>query len=273
MSAYAASAPPSLPVDIRLMNALANALFALVGVALLVAGLMWLARLPVFAIRAIKLEGDLSRNSVSTIRANAAPKLAGNFFTMDLARTRAAFESVPWVRRAVVHRVWPGALRVQLLEHKPAAIWQEDDGNEKLVDTEGDVFEANIGDVEDDGLPTLAGPEGSSARVLAMYQRLQPLLSQKLDANVDTLTLSSRGSWHVDLDTGAEIELGRGDEAEVLARTDRFLRTLAQVTDRFQRPLAYADLRHTDGYAVKLKGITTTLPAAASAGGAKARRN
>ena len=122
MSAYAASAPPSLPVDIRLMNALANALFALVGAALLVAGLMWLARLPVFAIRAIKLEGDLSRNSVSTIRANAAPKLAGNFFTIDLAKTRAAFESVPWVRRAVVHRVWPGALRVQLLEHKPASM-------------------------------------------------------------------------------------------------------------------------------------------------------
>ena len=40
---------------------------------------------------------------------------------------------------------------------------------------------------------------------------------------------------------------------------------------RFERPLAYADLRHADGYAVKLKGITTTLPAAA--GAAKARKH
>jgi cell division protein FtsQ len=34
------------------------------------------------------------------------------------------------------------------------------------------------------------------------------------------------------------------------------------VTSRFQRPLEYADLRHHDGYAVRLKGITTVIPAA-----------
>jgi cell division protein FtsQ len=48
------------------------------------------------------------------------------------------------------------------------------------------------------------------------------------------------------------------------------VRTVTQVTGRFERPLAYADLRHVDGYAVKLKGISTTLPAA---GAAKARKN
>ena len=31
---------------------------------------------------------------------------------------------------------------------------------------------------------------------------------------------------------------------------------------RFQRPLEYADLRHNDGYAVRLKGITTVMPSA-----------
>jgi cell division protein FtsQ len=31
------------------------------------------------------------------------------------------------------------------------------------------------------------------------------------------------------------------------------------VLARYQRPLEYADLRHNDGYAVRLKGITTTL--------------
>ncbi len=30
-------------------------------------------------------------------------------------------------------------------------------------------------------------------------------------------------------------------------------------------PLEYADLRHTDGYAVRLRGVTTTIDAAASA--------
>ncbi|MED5617898.1 cell division protein FtsQ/DivIB [Ideonella sp. BN130291] len=259
----------AMPVDIRLMNGIANAVFALVGMALAVAALLWLARLPVFAFRVVKIEGDLGRNSVSTIRANAMPRLAGNFFTMDLARTRSAFEAVPWVRKAVVHRVWPSTLRVELVEHHPAALWQDMDGTDKLVNTEGDVFEANVGDVEDDGLPALSGPDGSSARVLAMYQRLAPMF-ERLDAGVEGVAMSGRGSWRVMLDTGAEVELGRGEEPEVLARTDRFVRTVTQVTGRFERPLAYADLRHADGYAVKLKGITTTLP---PAGTAKARKH
>lgn len=261
-AAYASPSP--LPVDVRLMNAIANAVFALVAASLLVGGVLWLARLPLFAIRQVKLEGELTRNSVSTIRANAMPKLQGNFFTVDLQKARAAFESVPWVRHAVVHRVWPNTLRVQLQEHHPAALWEAPDGDERLVDTEGEVFEANLGDVEDDGLPRFGGPEGSSAHVLAMYQRLQPVF-ERLDASVESLQMSARGSWRVALDSGAEVELGRGEEAEVLARTERFARTLTQVTGRFQRPLEYADLRHVDGYAVKLKGITTSLPAAAAA--------
>ena len=129
---------------------------------------MWLARQPFFAIRSISVDGDVARNSVSTIRANAAPKLAGNFVTMDLRAVRRAFESVPWVRLAVVRRVWPNRLRVQLEEHRPVAIWGSESGAEKLVNSFGEVFEANVGDVEDDNLPTLAGPEGSSAHVLAM---------------------------------------------------------------------------------------------------------
>jgi len=34
-----------------------------------------------------------------------------------------------------------------------------------------------------------------------------------------------------------------------------------QVTSRYQRPLEYADLRHTDGYAVRLKGVSTLINA------------
>jgi len=262
--ARASTSPQPLPVDVRLMNAIASAVFALVAIGLLVAGALWVARLPVFAIRAIQLEGELTRNSVTTIRANLASRLKGNFFTMDLQKTRAAFEAVPWVQRAVVHRVWPNRLRVQLIEHRAAALWQGEDGNDRLVDVNGEVFEANVGDVEDDGLPTLAGPDGSAPRVLSMVHRLAPVFEQRLNAGIDTLSLSRRGSWRAELDTGATVEIGRGEEDEVLARTDRFGRTLGQVTGRFERPLAYADLRHADGYAVKLKGVTTSatpLPA------------
>ena len=97
--------------------------------------------------------------------------------------------------------------------------------------------------------------------MLAMLNRLQPVLG-RLDAGIEGLTLSGRGSWRVELDTGAEVELGRGTDDEVLARTERFVGTLTQVTGRYQRPLEYADLRHHEGYAVRLKGVTTVVPPA-----------
>ena len=51
--------------------------------------------------------------------------------------------------------------------------------------------------------------------------------------------------------------------SEVIARTQRFMQTLPRVEARYQRPLETADLRHADGFAVRLKGVTTTVAAAA----------
>jgi cell division protein FtsQ len=267
-----------LPLDVRLMNGAATALFALAGVGLGVAGLLWLMRSPLFPIRAIQLDGDLARNSLPTIRANAAPRLAGNFFSVDLQAGRAAFETVPWVRRAVVRRVWPDRLAVHLEEHVAAALWEgpEADANaDRLVNDHGEVFEANVGDVEDERLPALAGPEGHAAQMLALYRRLQPAFA-RLDLVVERLHQSGRGSWRLELDSGASVEIGRGSEDELVARTERFVRTLTQVTARWQQPLEYADLRHVDGYAVRLRGVgtgTTTPPPAAGVAPRAAKTN
>ena len=251
-----------LPIDVRLMQLSANVIGVLAIVALAVALSHWLARLPVFAFKAIQIEGDVARNSVATIRANAAPRLAGSFFSIDLAKSRAAFEAVPWVRQAVVRKVWPNKLAVQLEEHRPQALWATDDGNDKLVNSYGEVFEANVGDVEDDGLPRLAGPEGSAPQMLVMLRRLQPVLVRLEAGDIDQLSLSGRGGWRAELDDGAALALGRGSDDEVIARTERFVRTVAQVTAKYARPLESADLRHVDGYAVRLRGVSTgiTLP-------------
>ena len=267
----AVSAALPMPADVRLMNGVASAVFVLAAVGALVASVLWLMRSPLFPIRGIALDGDLARNNVPTIRANAAPRLAGNFFSVDLQQGRKAFESVPWVRRAVVRRVWPDRLAVRLEEHRAAALWvaqgEEDSGDFRLVNSHGEVFDANVGDVEDDGLPTLAGPEGSAAQMLALYRRLQEALA-RADMDITGLHLSGRGSWRAELDSGASIELGRGTEDEVVMRTERFVRTLSLATAKWRAPLEYADLRHTDGYAVRLRGVSTRTPAVANAAAA-----
>lgn len=248
-----------LPMDVKLMNVTATVLFAGCAVVLVAAFGWWLVRHPVFAIGGIVVQGDVAHNSAATLRANVAPRLTGNFFTVDLQKAREAFEQVPWVRQAVVKRQFPNKLRVELQEHQPEAFWGAD-SEARLVNTFGEVFEANPGDVEQDGMPRLAGPDGSSEQVLAMYRGLKPML-EALDLAVEQVVLTGRGGWTITLDSGATVELGRGTTEEVLARSERFARTLTQVTAKYgRRPeaLVTADLRHTDGYAVRLRGVATT---------------
>lgn len=249
------------PLDVKLMNMTALVLllaFAILGA---LASARWVARLPVFDLRAITVLGQVTHNNALTLRANVAPRMAGTFFSVDLARVRAAFEAAPWVRRAVVHREFPNRLRVVLQEHQAQAYWGEE-GDTRLINSYGEVFEANVGEIESDTLPRLNGPQGQSAEVLAMYQTLAPQFEQAA-LQIEAFELSGRGSWRVQLDTGARIELGRGTVDEVSARVRRFLKTLTQVTSRYARDagaVESADLRHENGYALRLRGVSTLSP-------------
>jgi cell division protein FtsQ len=246
------------PFDVKLMNIAATALFVL-GLALFAgAGAWWAVRHPVFAIAGITVQGEVTHNSAPTLRANVAPQLQGNFFTIDLAAARRAFESVPWVRQAVVKRDFPNRLRVLLQEHHAVALWG-DESEPKLLNDRGEVFEANMGDVEQDDLPHLAGPNDQAEQVLAMYRAVKPVF-EPLDLAVQSLTLTPRGNWTVELDNGAAVELGRGTPAEITTRTQRFVQTVTQAASRYGRTpesLVSADLRYGEGYALKLRGVAT----------------
>jgi cell division protein FtsQ len=251
------------------MNAVTALLLAAALGAAAWAALRWTVRLPVFNLRAIQVEGDVNRNSVASLRANALPRLHGSFLSLNLKDGRAAFEAVPWVRHAQLQRVWPMRLKVSLEEHRPAAYWEArvdgaDAGSEAtaeraLVNTFGEVFQANLGDVEDETLPVLAGPAGTAGAMLQMWRALSPA-AEKLGEGIDRLDLSGRGSWRATFGTGAVVELGRGSEADVVERFARFAHSITQVTSTYRSPLLSADLRHADGYAVKLRGVTTQTP-------------
>ncbi len=245
-----------VPMDVKLMNA-TSVVLGLAFVGMLLAFLSsWLLHQNLFRLTAIKVTGDLTHNNAVTLRANVVPKLAGNFFTVDLTQTQAAFETVPWIRRALVQREFPNRLRVLLQEHQPIALWGLE-GDTRLVNSYGEVFEANQGDVESDDLPLLSGPQEQAPLVVQAYRRLLPVFAA-VDANLAQLELTGRGSWRAQLDDGAVIELGQGSLDDIDARAQRFVATLTQVSGKFGRKLESADLRYANGYALRLRGITTT---------------
>ncbi|HYP82202.1 cell division protein FtsQ/DivIB [Variovorax sp.] len=249
-----------MPFDVKLMNIVATLLFASCGLMLLAGGAWWVLRQPFFPLAGLKVDGQISHVNAALLRANVVPQLAGNFFTVDLARTRAAFESVPWVRKAVVRREFPNRLRVTLTEQEPVAYWG-DDALSRLINGFGEVFEANVAEV-DRPLPRLKGPDDEAGMVLGMYRELGPMFNG-YDLSVEQLSLSTRGSWAVELDTGAHIELGRGTAEELQARTRRFLTSVRQVAGHYGRSVesvTSADLRHRDAYALRLRGVSTVGP-------------
>ena len=255
MSRATLLAATPLPLDVKLMNTLSVLLGLVIAFMVLALGVAWLVRQPFFNLSAIQVGGELMHNNAATLRANVAPKLAGNFITADLESTRAAFEAVPWVRRAVVQRQFPNRLKVVLHEHKAVAYWGSD-GDARLVNDVGEVFEANQGDVEAEDLPLLNGPKGQAPVVLQAYRALSPLF-EEMDVVLEQLQLTGQGGWRAQLDSGAVIEMGHGSLADLQPRLRRFIATVTQLSSRFGRDLESADLRYGNGYALKLRGVTT----------------
>lgn len=251
------------PLDVRLMNISAAVLFVGLCIAALVSAARWSVSHPSFAIAGIKVLGDTLHSNDVTLRANVASRLQGNFFTLDLAQASLAFEAVPWVRKAVVRREFPGHLVVQLEEHRSAGLWGED-SESRLINTFGEIFEANPGDVDGEELPQLIGPEGQGPLVLEMYRSLSAVL-KPLDVAIEELKLTGRGGWRMQLDSGAVFEMGRGNVQDISGRAMRFTQTFTQVLSAYQRAgldrVELVDLRHNDGYAIRLQGVTTVVTA------------
>jgi cell division protein FtsQ len=266
---HEAPASVEVPLDVRLMHVASSFLIVVCGLGLLVGGGWSLLRLPLFALSGITVMGDVHHNNAVTLRANIAGRLSGNFFTADLSRVRDAFEAVPWVRQAMVQREFPNRLRITLQEQQPVAFWG-DDGDARLLNSFGEVFEVNLDDLDDNKLPRLNGPDSQSQQVLAMYQALKPQFD-RMSLNVQRLELSERGSWRAQVthgtaamqagEHGAAIELGRGSVSDVMQRVHRLSDTLAQITQKLGRHVSAmeaADLRYDNGYAIRLRGVSTT---------------
>ncbi len=248
------------PLDVRLMHAATVLLYVVLCFLVIGAGLRWISGLPVFNIRSVQVVGDVEHHNAVTLRANVSPHVSGSLFQIELSEVKEAFEAMPWVRSAVVQRVFPNRLKVRLQEHQAVAFWGAE-SDSKLINTFGEVFEANVGEIEHESMPRLMGPENQSAEVLEMYQVLAPHFDHAA-LPLEELQLTARGSWRARLDSGAVIELGRADKHGVESASVRFLNTVTQVTSRYGRPntsLASVDLRHNNGYAIRIHGVSTLM--------------
>lgn len=253
------STSAEVPFDIKVLTWMGTLLYVLFIFIVLIGLIIWMVSSASLSLRGMVIHGDVTHHNAASFRTSIVPNLKGNFYTINLSRAQNAFEVLPWVSKASVKRVFPQRIEVILKEHKAVALWGMRDDS-KMVSNSGLVFDSGIDDDESESFPQFIGPDGQSELMLSMYRHLIPIL-EPLSMKLVKLELSVRGSWSVVLDGGAIIELGRGSVDIVSERVKRFSHTLGQVVSKFNRgagALQYADLRHSDGYALRLNGVTTS---------------
>lgn len=229
--------------DHRLLAQLANLLYGLAALALLYAALMLAIRLPIFPLREVSVTGQVAHTTRDQVESIVREELRGNFFTVDLEATRAAFEKLPWVRTATLRRAWPDRLEVALEEHVALARWRDT----ALVNDRGEIFEA----AADLRLPVFAGPEGSAGEMAAQYGVFASQLAAIGRAPAQ-LRLSERRAWELELDNGDVLELGRQD---LTARLGRFITVYERTVGRLPARAYRIDLRYPNGFALRLPGL------------------
>ncbi len=223
----------------RLLNWIANLLFALAVVLFLYALLFVVVHLPIFPIREVKVEGQLAHVNREQIKLIVAKHLKGNFFTLNLEKTRDAFEKLPWARNVSVRRRWPDKLDVSIEEHHALARW----GNIALVNTHGELFQA----ATDAELPVFYGPGDGVMEVTKSYGSYSQVLN-KADIKIAQVTLSQRRAWEIKTNKGLLIVLGR---EQMAARLDKFARAYKSTLSQLNVKVVYADLRYPNGFAVR----------------------
>ena len=229
--------------NVRALTRTAGFLYGAAALLIIYGGIHYVVHLPVFPLREIRVIGDVGHVTNEQVAEVITRELRGNFFTVDLAQARAAFEKLPWVRKVNVRRQWPDRLEVAVEEHRPLARW----GSTALVNAHGEVFEAAISSA----LPVFVGPEGTAAEVVARYAEFDRLLVP-IGRKVELITLSARRAWQLRLDDGMVMQLGRENlETRLAGFVSAYQRTVA----RLPQPPAHVDLRYSNGFAVRTPGL------------------
>jgi cell division protein FtsQ len=158
---------------------------------------------------------------------------------VDIEKIRADLLQYGWIKDARVSRRLPDTLAVEIIERKPAALWQRN-GKYSLIDANGIVL-ANVRADEGGDLPMLNGNEANE-HIVALNALLDN--ASALKSQVSGATWIGKRRWDLQFQTGETLALPEG-EAEAAKALLNFAR-LDGVHRLLGRDLIHFDLRDPD---------------------------
>ena len=162
---------------------------------------------------------------------------------LDAASVRERLRASPWIADATVLKLYPGHLRIDIVERKAFALWQRD-GHLSVISDDGAVLEAYV------SKPFLTlplvvgkGAETHARDFLALLSRY-PQVSSVTKAAI----FVGERRWNLRLSDGIDIRLPENDVGHALAT----LSALDREDHLFAKDIAAVDLRLPDRLVVQL---------------------
>jgi len=191
-----------------------------------------------FVVEQVDVMGE-GRLNERDIRLAAQINRGAYFFGVDLEAARVRTESLPWVERAVVRRLWPNRIVVQVVETAPYALWQNK-GNLHLLTEAGRpiVPVSQVTSIPDD-LKTYVGMNAPSE-----VRNIEAAISPHVEiwSRVESLVHFPSGRWDLHMKNETVVRLPVEDVRVALKR----LAELDRETFILSRDVGTIDLRLGD---------------------------
>lgn len=236
------------------MNGLTKLLYVVVALFLLGAFIRWGSHHSYFYIQTIDMVSvqanqPLQYVNKETLFERVKPHLSGSSFYVDLDEAQKVALEAEWVADVHIEKIMPSTIRMTIKEHEPVARWLQDGQVAGLVDSEGQVFQADY----EKELPEFDGDSASLVQMVSQYKSFSNEL-QPLRLSILRLQYTPRSSWSMMLNNGIELRLGKN---EVNTRLSRFVDAWQFHLREQATSLDYVDMRYSDGFATRKRSKNT----------------
>ncbi|MER0237523.1 cell division protein FtsQ/DivIB [Fulvimarina sp. MAC8] len=195
-----------------------------------------------FSIETIEVSGNTETSEIDILQALWGTG-AQTLVSLDPALAQESIEAMPWIERASVSKYYPNRIGIELIEHRPYAVWQRGESF-TIVDREGTAI-VPFAPGRFDILPVVVG-EGAPTAAARILDEMEEF--PELRASVKAYVRVGDRRWDLALDNGVTIRLPEKEPIAALAEVARMDRE----QNLLGRDILAVDMRVADRVVVKL---------------------
>ncbi|TQV75284.1 FtsQ-type POTRA domain-containing protein [Aliikangiella marina] len=200
----------------------------------------------IWPVKQVMVENDLRYVKESDLAKFVMSQDVKGMLAIDIKQLQSKAVEIDWVKGVEVRKVWPDQLLFSVSELQPVAVV---DGG--ILTREGTKIAKDDREWLFSSLPNLSiasTDKVTNQDYLKVWQEFKQIKRQLelLALNLDALKVDEVKNWHLSFDNGLQMNLGRKDRAERIARLVKVYASIKEV-----KRIKNIDLRYHNGISVE----------------------